>query len=290
MENFFSETYLADKFICIRFTNNEKTVKQIDKHLKSRFIQFHFILKNTVEFMFNDGNYTLEISKNKFLILFNPNQELPISIKAKPNASVVTLLITIDEFHKLFYNEHQEIPFLKKENINKKYYKEHPMDDTMLLVLNQIIKYNVDSSTKELYLKGKVYQLFSLLFDSNSSQPNTTCPYMMNDNNLKKINLAKEIIINEYSCPPTLLELSSRVDLSLRRLKEGFKEIYGKPVFQFLLEYKMAMAKRFLIEEDYNINEVSIKLGYSTASHFISSFKKRYGVTPKVYVKNFYKN
>ena len=66
--------------------------------------------------------------------------------------------------------------------------------------------------------------------------------------------------------------------------------IYGKPVFQFLLEYKMAMAKRFLIEEDYNINEVSIKLGYSTASHFISSFKKRYGVTPKVYVKNFYKN
>ncbi|MBH69703.1 MAG: AraC family transcriptional regulator, partial [Flavobacteriales bacterium] len=173
---------------------------------------------------------------------------------------------------------------------NKKYYKEHAMDDTMLLVLNQIIKYNVDSSTKELYLKGKVYQLFSLLFDSNSSQPNTTCPYMMNDNNLKKINLAKEIIINEYSSPPTLLELSSRVDLSLRRLKEGFKEIYGKPVFQFLLEYKMAMAKRFLIEEDYNINEVSIKLGYSTASHFISSFKKRYGVTPKVYVKNFYKN
>ena len=68
------------------------------------------------------------------------------------------------------------------------------------------------------------------------------------------------------------------------------EEIYGKPVFQFLLEYKMAMAKRFLIEEDYNINEVSIKLGYSTASHFISSFKKRYGVTPKVYVKNFYKN
>ena len=45
MENFFSETYFADKFICIRFTNNEKTVKQIDKHLKSRFIQFHFILK-----------------------------------------------------------------------------------------------------------------------------------------------------------------------------------------------------------------------------------------------------
>ena len=76
MANFFSETYFADKFICIRYTNNEKTVKQINKQLKSRFIQFHFILKNTIEFLFNDGNYKLEIINVKLFINWDITSQL----------------------------------------------------------------------------------------------------------------------------------------------------------------------------------------------------------------------
>ena len=34
----------------------------------------------------------------------------------------------------------------------------------------------------------------------------------------------------------------------------------------------------------YNINEISIKLGYSTSSHFIAAFKKKFGTTPKKYL------
>ncbi|MFK7746823.1 MAG: helix-turn-helix domain-containing protein, partial [Kordia sp.] len=34
----------------------------------------------------------------------------------------------------------------------------------------------------------------------------------------------------------------------------------------------------------YNVNEVGHKVGYSTASHFIAAFKKKYGTTPKKYI------
>jgi AraC-like DNA-binding protein len=48
----------------------------------------------------------------------------------------------------------------------------------------------------------------------------------------------------------------------------------------------MELAKKLLSERKKNVNEVSIKLGYSTASHFIAAFKNKYGVTPKTYSKN----
>jgi len=87
--------------------------------------------------------------------------------------------------------------------------------------------------------------------------------------------------------PPSLIELSEEINLSLKKLKEGFKKIYGKPVYQFLIEYKMELAKKLLSVNDYNVNEVSIKLGYSTASHFITAFKNKYGLTPKKFKQNY---
>ena len=46
----------------------------------------------------------------------------------------------------------------------------------------------------------------------------------------------------------------------------------------------MEEARRMLNSQKYNVNEVGLKLGYSTASHFIAAFKKKYGTTPKKYL------
>ena len=56
------------------------------------------------------------------------------------------------------------------------------------------------------------------------------------------------------------------------------------PVFTFLLNYKMDFAQKLLLENN-NVSEVSSKLGYSTSSHFIAAFKKKFGITPKQYTK-----
>jgi AraC-like DNA-binding protein len=85
--------------------------------------------------------------------------------------------------------------------------------------------------------------------------------------------MAKEIIIKRMTDPPSLKELSSEVDISLKNLKEGFKEIYGYTVYGFLLEYKMNIASKMLSTKNYNVNEVADQIGYSTSSHFINALK-----------------
>ena len=84
--------------------------------------------------------------------------------------------------------------------------------------------------------------------------------------------------------PPTLQDLASEIGLNVKKLKEGFKQIYGETVFGYLLDYKMNEARSMLNSKQYNVNEISIKLGYSTSSHLISAFKKKFGTTPKKYL------
>jgi AraC-like DNA-binding protein len=46
----------------------------------------------------------------------------------------------------------------------------------------------------------------------------------------------------------------------------------------------MEYARKMLESNQYNVNEVGLKVGYSTSSHFIASFKKKFGTTPKKYL------
>jgi AraC-like DNA-binding protein len=106
----------------------------------------------------------------------------------------------------------------------------------------------------------------------------------VDEENVQKIRKAKKIIIDRMTDPPTLDQLSVEIGLSLKKLKDGFKQLYGDTVFTYLLDHKMDEARRMLNSQKYNVNEVGLKLGYSTASHFISAFKKKYGTTPKKYL------
>ena len=100
----------------------------------------------------------------------------------------------------------------------------------------------------------------------------------------EKIKKAKQIVINNMAEPPTLQEIADEIALSVPKLKEGFKHIYGDTVFNFLLDYKLEFSRKLLLSKKHNITEISSQIGYSTASHFISAFKKKYGTTPKQYM------
>ena len=134
--------------------------------------------------------------------------------------------------------------------------------------------------------KAKIYELFSLIFKKTKEINLDQCPFLNNDENLKKIARAKDIILKDIKNPPSLIELSKMINLSLKNLKKGFKEIYGKPVFKYLFDFKMERAKQLLSNGNLNVNEVSYDLGYSSSSHFIAAFKKKYGITPRTYTNN----
>jgi AraC-like DNA-binding protein len=283
-ESSFAETKVDDGFLVLLYKNDAQESQNLVKEINSDFLQFHFCVKGSSQFVFNEGRYVLNILEGNSLLLYNPQQDLPINLQLNPNSWMVSLLISIKKFHGLFSQEADYITFLNEDNKDKKYYKDGGITPSMAIVLNQLINYNLNQSIKDLYFKGKAYELLSLYFNRSEDANIEHCPFLADETNVIKIRKAKDIIIARMAEPPSLQELADEIGLNLKKLKEGFKQIYGDSVFSFLFDYKMEVARKLLESGDDNVNEVGLKVGYSTASHFIAAFKKKYGTTPKKYI------
>ncbi|AXP80496.1 Regulatory protein PchR [Mariniflexile rhizosphaerae] len=280
----FNETKVEDGFLVLVYKNDGNETQSLIKEINSDYIQFHFCIKGSSKFVFNEGRYMLNILEENSLLLYNPQRDLPINLQVSPNSWMVSVLISIKKFHGLFSQEADYISFLNEDNKDKKYYKDGNITPSLAIVLNQLINYNLNQSIKDLYFKGKAYELLSLYFNRSEDANIEQCPFLVDETNVIKIRKAKDIIIARMSEPPSLQELADEIGLNLKKLKEGFKQIYGDSVFSFLFDYKMEVARKLLESGENNVNEVGLKVGYSTASHFIAAFKKKYGTTPKKYL------
>lgn len=280
----FEESVLDSGFTVLRIKNDLQVAVKENYPVNQDFIQFHFCLKGQMNFVFNEGNYSFPVNEDHSMLLFNPLKPLPIEVELAPNTWLVSVLISIAKFHSLFSSDADHISFLTPENSTKKYYDNLPFTSSIAVVLSQILQAKVHDSMKSLYFKGKVYELLSLYFNKNEDPSLEQCPFLVDEENVRKIRKAKDIILERMSDPPSLENLATEIGLSLKKLKEGFKQLYGDTVFAYLLDHKMEEARRMLDSQKFNVNEVGLKLGYSTASHFIAAFKKKYGTTPKKYL------
>jgi AraC-like DNA-binding protein len=285
-----TEFSIENQFYLLHFKNDSNEIQRFEREIDSTYIQIHFCLKGRSKFLFNAGNYTLDVQEQHSILLYNPQQQLPINLEINPNTVLFSLLISIEKFHSLFSKEANHIHFLSEENINRKYYKDELIKPTVQIVLQQIIESNVAKNIKDLYIKGKIYELLSLHFQKDDANNAEFCPFLVDEQNVIKIRKAKDIIIARMAEPPNLQELANEIGLTLKKLKDGFKQIYGDTVYSFLFDYKMEHARRLLESNKHNVNEVGLKIGYSTSSHFIAAFKKKYGTTPKKYVSSLQNN
>ena len=266
----FEEVLIEDGFYVLKIQNDGIHNQTVTREIDSSFIQFHFCLKGSAKFVFNEGRYALEVNEDNSLLLYNTQVDLPLNLVLNSNS--------------WFSKEADYIPFLSADNKDKKYYSQEAVSPAIAVVLSQVMNYNLHPSIKELYIKGKVYELISLYFNKSQDADVEQCPFLVDEDNVKRIRKAKEIIISRMAEPPSLQDLSEEIGLSLKKLKEGFKQIYGDSVYSFLFDYKMEYARKMLESGKHNVNEVGLKVGYSTSSHFIAAFKKKYSTTPKKYL------
>tara|TARA_R110002050_G_scaffold64647_2_gene140471 strand:- start:19658 stop:20548 length:891 start_codon:yes stop_codon:yes gene_type:complete len=280
----FEEVFIEDGFYVLKIQNDGIHNQTVTREIDSSFIQFHFCLKGGAKFVFNEGRYALEVNEDSSLLLYNTQVDLPLNLVLNANSWMVSIIMTIRKFHSLFSKEADYIPFLSADNKDKKYYSQEAVSPAIAVVLSQVMNYNLHRSIKELYIKGKVYELISLYFNKSQDADVEQCPFLVDEDNVKRIRNAKEIIISRMAEPPSLQDLSEEIGLSLKKLKEGFKQIYGDSVYSFLFDYKMEYARKILESGKHNVNEVGLKVGYSTSSHFIAAFKKKYSTTPKKYL------
>jgi AraC-like DNA-binding protein len=83
----------------------------------------------------------------------------------------------------------------------------------------------------------------------------------------------------------TVPELARTAALSRSAFFERFTRTVGMPPMEYLLAWRMAVAKDMLRNPDSRLGEVAERIGYSSASNFSTAFSRHVGQAPSRYAR-----
>ncbi|SFM77954.1 transcriptional regulator, AraC family [Chitinophaga sp. YR627] len=83
--------------------------------------------------------------------------------------------------------------------------------------------------------------------------------------------------------PVTVEELAFLCSMSLSTFKRRFMKIYGTSPQRWLLEQKMQVAARLLLDQQVKPGDVYDQVGYESHSSFTKAFRQVFGMTPSAY-------
>ncbi len=274
-----------DRFSILHLKNDTEENQRYFYHLENNYIQLYFCITEEVTIAFNMEHCKIELNANESGLIYYKENQSNLLFELEPDAELAIVLIPLKHFHSLFAHEDNYYFNFENLKLGKPIIETKPTNTSVRAIVHQLFNQKINDSLKSLYVKGKIYELLSLYFNVSGENDTEHCPFMADDDTVLKLKQVKDIIVADMVSPPSLEALSKMVGLNIKKLKMGFKDLYGMPVFTFLFHYKMEHAKKLLSQDGNNVNEVALQVGYSTSSHFIVAFKKKFGITPKQYTK-----
>jgi len=144
-----------------------------------------------------------------------------------------------------------------------------------------------EGKLESLYLESKVLNLLYLEFKDIFQEDSTKVKDLVkiSKQDEEAIYYARDILSTNIENPPSIKELAKIVTLNEFKLKYGFSKIFNQTPYNLSLEYRLQEAKKLLESSEYNINEISQKIGYKYVQSFSKAFHKYFGVRPKDIMK-----
>jgi AraC family transcriptional regulator, transcriptional activator of pobA len=87
-------------------------------------------------------------------------------------------------------------------------------------------------------------------------------------------------IEERYGEPISLKDVAGAVGLSAGHLTTVVRRKTGRTVLEWIVERRMAEARRLLVETDLSVEEVGRGVGYADAGYFARTFRHAHGATP----------
>jgi AraC-like DNA-binding protein len=91
---------------------------------------------------------------------------------------------------------------------------------------------------------------------------------------------AKELLIENLSGEISLAALASECGLPLTTFSKAFRKSVGIPPHRWIIQQRIALAKRLLRDDPMSLAEIALTCGFSDQSHFTRFFSAAVGVSP----------
>ena len=155
----------------------------------------------------------------------------------------------------------------------------------ILEILYRILQCPYQGTLRHLYLEGKCLELMALYFAEVTDSPSIQ-NISPQRGDVDRLHQAKRILLQQMDSPPSLVTLAKKVGLSERKLQQGFQRLFGTTVFGVLHDYRMERARQLIEANQMTIGAIANTVGISHRGYFATAFKRKFGRTPRDYLKH----
>lgn len=100
----------------------------------------------------------------------------------------------------------------------------------------------------------------------------------------------EHILAERYTESVNVRELSKKLGVAYSHLRRAFKQHTSYAPWQYVINLRMAHARRLLASTDMTLDEAAAQLGFSSGFHLSSAFKQAHGASPHIWRRNLAKH
>ncbi len=245
------------------------------------YIELLFLLEGRVNIWINGVLY--DFSPGDLAVINSNESHEMCGITEKSTYIVVKFLPQI------LYSSQQSVfelkyvvPFVMDNAKHQRIFKSAEIADTDIrrLITNISDEWHSKKFGYELAVRADIINVFVCIMRYWNSQ-GIIADSVMNEGDINQVvQNALDYTAQNYR-NITEKQVAEHCNISYSYFSRSFKKIMKMNFSEYLNYLRINEAQKLLISTKRTITDIAMDLGYSTASHFISQFKKRKGVSPK---------
>lgn len=141
---------------------------------------------------------------------------------------------------------------------------------------------------RKLFLEGKAYQMLTkqiLQFEDDLADVDKR--NILRRSEIAQLRKAVQLINEQIQQLDNIDQIAYEVGLNANKLQEGFQNLYGLTVNEFIQRVRLNLIKDMILNTDYSISEIVHLVGLSSKSYLSKIFREEYGTSPSEYRKHF---
>ena len=96
----------------------------------------------------------------------------------------------------------------------------------------------------------------------------------------EQLERVRAAVVADLSVPPQLPQLAQIAGMSISKLTDLYKQVFGDSIYDYFQKARMEEAGHLLRQGGYSVSETGYRLGFSNLSHFSRLFQKHHGTAP----------
>lgn len=176
----------------------------------------------------------------------------------------------------------------KKILIPVRYTRNNEWGSMIIEELEKIIKiYKNKDFGFELGIFSALYSVIYYLSKFNKILNSNNRKYKIDEIRNEQFKKVLLYIKKNYNRKLDLKMLSNVANMSKYHFCRFFKSMIGKTLFEYIVEYRIYIAEKLLLETDEKVLDIAMKVGFENIGYFNRKFKEIKNCTPSEYRKKF---